>query len=641
MNAIFYADSGSGFARWEAGGADFEELKEQLLGCCASACEPCRDCLLLSADAPTKDAIQKYAAEKEEVSKFNSRKFSAFVGNLAANQPFWIVNGDGSVSDFARMSAFDSLHSNIAPDVSGVRIAFDRLYNSYGPLRLHYSLFAFGYDGLRRYVGETDRDKRVCRFCGRTGREFFSDNAHAIPEALGNKILFCNEECDVCNHSLNLIEDNLTALMDVRRALFRIKRKGTSDIPEINGQNFTIRDDGSGHPLICVTEESVPADWRLRAEFPVRLNLKYITTNENILKALVKIAIDMMPSEFLGEFGETVDWLTKGEHFMPDYLPSCHSACLPDGIFYEQPQLLLYVKHDESYDAPFCFALLRIYDICYRYVIPFAKPDKGRFRKEGELACFLSKFATYPPLSWERQDTSDWWQSAPWVDLDVKRGAPFFRVLPASDPIFDKCRGNTTAQPPAPPTGSATFPDFDEDKISVSFKTLRFKDLSKGKTVTREMLADTSNDLVSPLFAFDSATGLIHFSFSFLARSADKSRQYFRVEIKADIFSPDFDDQIVFDDVHCAVNSDFISAVWDKVMAEASRQIDNKKRLTQFKSVNIGEHFGSDNRRLLRESIYRFVTADGKVCNIPFKCLHEEMSEAKRAELIKEANARQ
>lgn len=635
MNAILYAASGNGFAIWDGDKADFDELKRLLLANCRLACEPCRDCLLLPADSLTKEVVQKYAVDKETVSKRNSRKLSAFVGKLAANQPFWLINGVG-VSDFARLSAFESLLSNGARDVSGVRVAFDRLFNSYAPLSMHYSLFAFGFDGLRYYAGEADKEKRVCRFCGRRGVENFSDDAHAIPEALGNKILFCHEECDTCNHSLNLIEDNLTALMDVRRALFRIKRKKASDVPEINGQNFAIRDDGNGNPLIYVMEDSLPAD-RNMPEFSVRLNLKYTTTNENILKSLTKIAIDLMPSQFLGEFKETVEWLTSGGHFMPDCLPSCHSACLPDGIFYEQPQLLLYVKHDENFDAPFCFALLRIYDICYRYVIPFATPDKGKFRKDDSLSGFWKRFVTVPALHWEAQNTSDWWHSAPWVDLTVKAASPFFKPLPASDPIFEKCRQT----PIAPPKDLVSFPDFDPGSLRIVFKTLSFKDLSKRVRVTREMLADTSNDIITPIFAFDAASRCVFFSFSLTARAADNSRKYFSVEIKAQIISPDFDDQIQFDETHCEVNVDFIAAVWDKVMAEASRQIDNKKRLTQFKSVNIGEHFGSDNRRLLRESIYRFVTADGKVCNIPFKCLHEEMPEAKRKQLIQAANARQ
>ncbi|MBV8095742.1 MAG: hypothetical protein JO110_21445, partial [Acetobacteraceae bacterium] len=47
-----------------------------------------------------------------------------------------------------------------------------------------------------------DKHDRVCRFCGEhEPKVTFKDRAHAIPEALGNKSLFTNYECDICNHA--------------------------------------------------------------------------------------------------------------------------------------------------------------------------------------------------------------------------------------------------------------------------------------------------------------------------------------------------------------------------------------------------------------------------------------------------------
>ena len=43
--------------------------------------------------------------------------------------------------------------------------------------------------------------------------------AHAIQDALGNKLLFCYEECDTCNHDLAMVEDQFRILMDFRHLL--------------------------------------------------------------------------------------------------------------------------------------------------------------------------------------------------------------------------------------------------------------------------------------------------------------------------------------------------------------------------------------------------------------------------------------
>lgn len=50
-------------------------------------------------------------------------------------------------------------------------------------------------------IGERERSKRICRFCGRDSQHTtFKNDAHIIPQSLGGtKELICYEECDECN----------------------------------------------------------------------------------------------------------------------------------------------------------------------------------------------------------------------------------------------------------------------------------------------------------------------------------------------------------------------------------------------------------------------------------------------------------
>jgi hypothetical protein len=54
-------------------------------------------------------------------------------------------------------------------------------------------------------------DDPVCRFCGRRSPEVtFQFEAHAIPEALGNKSITSTYECDACNQAFGRgIENDL------------------------------------------------------------------------------------------------------------------------------------------------------------------------------------------------------------------------------------------------------------------------------------------------------------------------------------------------------------------------------------------------------------------------------------------------
>ena len=69
----------------------------------------------------------------------------------------------------------------------------------------HYDIIGnwFLIPGQKIMLGDTQN--RVCRFCGKRSPEVtFESEAHAIPEALGNKSIFSAYECDVCNHMFGL-----------------------------------------------------------------------------------------------------------------------------------------------------------------------------------------------------------------------------------------------------------------------------------------------------------------------------------------------------------------------------------------------------------------------------------------------------
>ena len=47
--------------------------------------------------------------------------------------------------------------------------------------------------------------ERTCRFCGKAfGQTRFRENAHLIPDSIGNKDLFSDFECDHCNRFFGL-----------------------------------------------------------------------------------------------------------------------------------------------------------------------------------------------------------------------------------------------------------------------------------------------------------------------------------------------------------------------------------------------------------------------------------------------------
>ena len=626
MNIYLYSKNKRHRVSWTSTSNDFNLLgsrlgQEQLLYKISDSL------ILLSANDRTRNRIAEYCMENDQVSKFNSRKISAFISKLSDNECFFILNAD-VCDDYERLSAIQTLDN--AYDVYNRESFFNGAHEqllAYAEISSKYNVYAYGIDETSVYVGELDKSKRICRFC-RKPKKDYKNVAHAIPEALGNTKLFCNEECDSCNHELNVIEDNFITLMDVRRAMFRIKRKGTSDVPNIDGQNFVIRGDIKGNPLIYYMEDALPNGWQNIDVIPIRLNLKYKTTNENIYKALCKMAIDLMPSEYVSQFSETVDWISSNGRFIPDHLPSCYIAMLPEGIFYGQPQLHLYIKNDIELDLPFCFALLNIYDVCYRFIVPFSKPDAGKYRTNDSLAPFWYMFQTKPELTWYEQNTSEWWLSAPWVEFDIRSDAPFLVVKPSKDPIFENCGETNNPE-------EWVYKGFNINKIDIGIDKLTCKYSHKVKILT-EQLHDTTVEFERPLYSFYENEKILQLKFSLRARIANSTKPFLSIEIRAYVSLDKFTDQIKYD--HFVVNADFTHAVWDKLMAEVSRQISNRLKYTQFSRLNPFKDFNALNHRFMRETLYDFYTSDGNYIRMPYKCAHEEMSESKRIKIFRQAN---
>ena len=71
-----------------------------------------------------------------------------------------------------------------------------RLETGYSILT-NYNICEFG--TKRIHIGEQNKEKRICRFCNNKSENVtFKNKAHAISEALGNKTIILNEECDNC-----------------------------------------------------------------------------------------------------------------------------------------------------------------------------------------------------------------------------------------------------------------------------------------------------------------------------------------------------------------------------------------------------------------------------------------------------------
>lgn len=276
-------------------------------------------------------------------------------------------------------------------------------------------------------VGELERSKRVCRFCGESMPTVkFEKIAHAVPESIGgHKNLICYEECDKCNEDFGKgIERNLCEWFDFRRSTYQVKKK-SGGVPKAYGRNYVIEDKKASLFLDKdATEE-------------IKLIGSGTVTLQGIYRALCKIAIDLIDNEYLDQLKTTIKWIRFGRPKSSRYpqIGQMYGLCEV-----KEPIMYICSRKDlcDADDAPLHFCLLRIFDLAFLYVLPHVN-DRMIFH-ENYTRCIpteaLKLLGFLGEWVWDSYDTTEERNPHVWLDLsnskreasDKKEKAPIEKL---------------------------------------------------------------------------------------------------------------------------------------------------------------------------------------------------------------------
>ena len=198
-------------------------------------------------------------------------------------------------------------------------------------------------DPVNKVVLRSTLHSGICRFCGKGKPEVtFRDNAHALPECLGNKSLTTKYECDDCNHFFgDGIENDFGNWSKAQRALSGLR--GKSGIPALKGNQWRFEHDPTTGIAVVQSDDdpiAIPnADQTL-----ITLTVpRDPYTPVAVLKASTKMALSLLPQEELPNFQRALAWIRNPDHqqglvkvsgwpvlytFVPGTNPLLHSAIL-------------------------------------------------------------------------------------------------------------------------------------------------------------------------------------------------------------------------------------------------------------------------------------------------------------------------
>ena len=252
-------------------------------------------------------------------------------------------------------------------------------------------------ENSRQLIGEKDKNKRVCRFCGRTIADgaFFKKEAHAISEGLGNKTVILTEECDECNEYFGKsIENDLLTYLNLFRTFFGILNKDNR-VPTIKGKNFEYRNLGDRNISLQIIDDGTNTFPRDPSLPPNNIILKYNEkiTNQNIYKVLVKFALSIIDRSKISKFANTIEWLRNDSYFKQD-LPKI-AVLSSYELFKEKPLLTVYVRKTDNNNIPYAVAEFHFTFLTFVYIIPTFSDEEKQYLSDEEFTEFWKFFKHY------------------------------------------------------------------------------------------------------------------------------------------------------------------------------------------------------------------------------------------------------
>ena len=286
-------------------------------------------------------------------------------------------------------------------------------------LRSVYDIKSYG-EFTKEWVGEPDKRKRVCRYCHRSMPEVtFKKVAHTISEALGNKSIKTNDECDECNQFFgDTIEQDFLSIFDIPRLFLGIKKK--NGFPhKFVGDNYTMEKEHIGTIKInyrMKEGEQMLSETEICERLMLTPNRSF--PEQNIYKALCKYVYGVLDDETLKSFERTREWLIGKS--VETKLPKLSRLYHP--YIMEHPRIMLYVRKPEARnDLPHVVAEIRIINLAFIVILPFSDKDICLYETEEDYMRFWHYFDIYSAVpGWFIGECNGLTCNQPKVALNIK-----------------------------------------------------------------------------------------------------------------------------------------------------------------------------------------------------------------------------
>jgi hypothetical protein len=231
--------------------------------------------------------------------------------------------------------------------------------------------------GTKTFIG--DRANRVCRFCGLPRPKVtFRKTAHAFPEFIGNRMLFANDECDLCNGKFGDFETHLSRYLGLEVTFSQIPGKRGVPKYKVKEKGPSVSFDRSTRKLLAnshVDDRFIDIDMDQKRLSIHWQRQPYI--RRRAFMCLVKMALAIAPPAILPGFSETNRWLQTGK--TADQAPRgsiCFRLIRSRSVqSLNAIEAVLLTRKDPSARLPYATFFILFYNFTFQIFVPFSAHD--------------------------------------------------------------------------------------------------------------------------------------------------------------------------------------------------------------------------------------------------------------------------
>lgn len=349
-------------------------------------------CCLHKMNKNIKDKVKELTSMYEQ-KNMQVRRIFQYFNEIADSEYFYVFLGnDFSPEEILGIFECINLLNSGVPEerlVDELKKPLEQQRSLFSEIFANYDISV--YSPKKKYVyGNSDKSKRKCKYCGRTiiNGATYNEEAHAIPESLGNKTIISADECDCCNDKFSkTIDLDIFEYLKLFRVLYG--KKGKKGVPKLKFKNGTeIFHNGTNAVIIQRTNDTTIDTDFSEENFKIPLEFSKDINFMNIYRALVKYVIAVIPNEEMSNFTQTVGWIMDIKNDGNEIELPVVAAKIDFQNYNDQPMLMVYKRKNENSSLPYMYAELKITTLIFVFIVPFCGKDIKDFSQKENFDTF-------------------------------------------------------------------------------------------------------------------------------------------------------------------------------------------------------------------------------------------------------------